>query len=76
MAEDAEEQLDRSDFTCPFCLDILHEPVLLPCCSANFCRPCLQEMIDGGLGSCPTCRKPSKFHRPPSHTGLCIGQIL
>ena len=58
MAEDAEEQLDRSDFTCPFCLDILHEPVLLPCCSANFCRPCLQEMIDGGLGSCPTCRKP------------------
>jgi hypothetical protein len=58
MDEDAGEQLDQSDFTCPFCLDILHEPVLLPCCSANFCRGCLQEMISGGLGSCPTCRRP------------------
>jgi hypothetical protein len=48
--------MEERDFTCSFCLDVLHGPILLPCCSANFCRACLRDMVEGGLGSCPNCR--------------------
>ena len=48
--------MDSPNFDCPVCLDIINEPVSLPC-GHNFCSDCLQEMTSYCKGKCPVCRR-------------------
>ncbi|KAI7800915.1 E3 ubiquitin-protein ligase rnf168 [Triplophysa rosa] len=54
--EESSGGLTRSDCVCPICLDILLEPVTLPC-THTFCKPCFLETVDKSNMCCPLCRK-------------------
>eukprot|EP00906_Rhabdomonas_costata_P019162 RCo027933 len=47
--------VERSDWTCPVCLDILCNPVILDC-SHRFCWVCITKSLETS-DCCPVCRK-------------------
>ncbi|XP_066493828.1 E3 ubiquitin-protein ligase TRIM13 [Tiliqua scincoides] len=58
-------ELLEEDLTCPICCSLFDDPRALPC-SHNFCKKCLEGILDGNarnviwkqnLFKCPTCRK-------------------
>ncbi|KAL2080821.1 hypothetical protein ACEWY4_022674 [Coilia grayii] len=62
MASNLEE-----DLTCPVCIDIFKDPVLLSC-SHSVCRVCLQQFWESkDIRECPVCmRRSSKGLIPPN----------
>ncbi|XP_060738756.1 tripartite motif-containing protein 16-like [Tachysurus vachellii] len=58
MAE-ASISVDQNQFICPVCLDLLKDPVSLPC-GHSFCKVCINDCWDqedqSGVYSCPQCR--------------------
>ncbi|KAB5517060.1 hypothetical protein PHYPO_G00185120 [Pangasianodon hypophthalmus] len=58
MAE-ASISVDQDQFICPLCLDLLKDPVTLPC-GHSFCKVCINDCWDQedekGVYSCPQCR--------------------
>jgi hypothetical protein len=71
-------RLERTDsmenlLTCPICLDIVFEPVTVPC-SHHMCLVCLKRLLEyeGGKGACPKCRAP--LNMDPDH--LTVNESL
>lgn len=52
----------EDELTCPVCLELFADPLLLPC-SHSICKKCLQDIMDNRIKAgkdgldCPSCRK-------------------
>ncbi|XP_026149902.1 zinc-binding protein A33-like [Mastacembelus armatus] len=60
----------EKDFSCPVCLDIFINPVVLSC-SHSFCKACLQAWwTSKQIHECPVCKRRSSKTDPPCNLAL------
>ncbi len=73
---DADEflSIDRRDFDCPLCFQLLYEPITLEC-GHTFCRDCLYQAFQFKK-HCPLCRKHSSIDTITSSSNILISKLL
>ncbi|XP_076580604.1 E3 ubiquitin/ISG15 ligase TRIM25-like [Chaetodon auriga] len=82
MSEQQQQQghgaLDQSQLCCSVCLDLLKEPVALPC-GHNYCKSCIKgcwdQEVEKGKYSCPQCRE-SFNRRPPLKKNHVLAEVV
>ncbi|KAI5617025.1 finTRIM family, member 14 [Silurus asotus] len=72
------DQLSVNKFSCPVCLDLLKDPVTIPC-GHSFCKVCINGFWDQedqtGVYSCPQCRH--TFNpRPVLHRNIMLEKVM
>ncbi|XP_058249451.1 E3 ubiquitin/ISG15 ligase TRIM25-like [Hemibagrus wyckioides] len=77
MAE-ASITIDQDEFSCPVCLDLLKDPVTIPC-GHSFCKVCINGCWDQedqkGVYSCPQCRD-TFTPRPVLHRNNMLAEVV
>ncbi|XP_026773663.2 E3 ubiquitin/ISG15 ligase TRIM25 [Pangasianodon hypophthalmus] len=77
MAE-ASISVDQDQFSCPVCLDLLKDPVTIPC-GHSFCKVCINGCWDQedqkGIYSCPQCRH-TFTPRPVLHRNNMLAEVV
>eukprot|EP00794_Sanderia_malayensis_P010724 gene10724-11872_t len=69
-----DEEANPSDFICVICLQLLIEPVVLPC-NHELCMPCFKEHVNSTSLYCPMCRiRISNWARKKSREGSLINK--
>uniref|UniRef100_A0ABM5GIU3 Uncharacterized protein isoform X3 n=1 Tax=Pogona vitticeps TaxID=103695 RepID=A0ABM5GIU3_9SAUR len=71
----------EASLTCAVCLSLFEEPVTLPVCSHNFCRPCVIEYLSQAQGTveppsataAAASRPARRAHDHPQETGQASG---
>ncbi|XP_036416721.1 tripartite motif-containing protein 16-like [Colossoma macropomum] len=78
MMAEASISVDQDQFSCPVCLDLLKDPVTVPC-GHSFCMVCINGCWDQedqrGVYSCPQCRE-SFTPRPVLRRNYFIAEML
>ena len=63
-----------SDYKCSICLELLVEPVELPC-KHELCRPCFRHNVEEANFACPICRKRiASWARKCNREGTLVNQ--
>eukprot|EP01083_Nonionella_stella_P206932 752199_1 len=66
--------IDRHDFDCPLCFQLLFEPITLEC-GHTFCRDCLYQAFQFKK-HCPLCRKHSTIDTITAPSNILISKLL
>lgn len=68
------KETSYTDYLCPICLQILIEPVVMPC-KHELCKPCFKQNVEEASLQCPLCRKRiSSWARKQARTGSLVNR--